>query len=183
MSMDSAVRSEMDDVEQWEFSDLFGRYPATVCIVTTTTADGRPAGSTCTAVMSLTADPPTLVVSFMNTSNTLAEVDGSGRFAVNVMGAGGERTMRRFATKEPDKFAGIDWRVPPSASSGAPMFDDGVVAYADCLVRSTLELEDHVFVVGEIVGVRRGDTSVPLLYADRRVWYPAPIPFITGMRA
>ncbi|MER7796619.1 flavin reductase family protein [Microbacterium sp. NPDC096154] len=153
------------------FPELFGRYPATVCIVTTIDADGTPRGSTCTAVTSLTADPPTLLVSFMADSNTLRSVRSASSFAVNVMGRGGEQTMRALASKAVDKFDAVDWVVPEESVSGAPLFKRGVLAYADCTVHSETEIEDHVLVVGRIEGIHEGDASEALLYADRRTWY------------
>ncbi|WP_225939531.1 flavin reductase family protein [Nesterenkonia lutea] len=163
--------------QTWEFGEFFGRYPAEVCIVTTQTLAGTPTGSTCTAVMALSDSPPSLLISFMTTSNTLKQIRRSGEFGVNAMGLGGESAVRRFATKAEDKFAGVLWHSPggDTGYSGA-MLSEGVFGYAHCRVENVIEVGDHALVVGHIDDILPGDVSTPLLYAQRAMWFPQAVP-------
>lgn len=157
------------------FGEFFSRYPGEVCIVTTKTSSDSPTGSTCTAVMSLSASPPSLLVSFMNSSNTLEHIRRSGEFGVNAMGVGGEEAARRFATKGDNKFSGIAWHDPGVGINGT-MLSQGVLGYAHCRVGELIELGDHVLVVGNIEAALLGDSPTPLLYAQRTMWFPQALP-------
>ena len=52
----------------------------------------------------------------------------------------------RFGSKEPDKFAGIDWSASPL---GSPVID-GSLAYIDCTVASVHDGGDHFVVFGAV---------------------------------
>ena len=52
----------------------------------------------------------------------------------------------RFGSKEPDKFAGIDWSPSPL---GSPVID-GSLAYIDCTVASVHDGGDHFVVFGAV---------------------------------
>lgn len=160
----------------WDFGEFFGRYPAQVCIVTTQTISGRPVGSTCTAVMALSASPPSLLVSFMASSNTLKHIHQSGEFGVNAMGLGGEDSVRRFATKSEHKFSGVLWHSPGGDAGGVQiMLSQGVLGYAHCCVDKLIEIGDHTLVVGRIEDILPGDVATPLLYAQQTMWFPQAV--------
>ena len=50
-------------IDRQTFFDVMASFPSGVAIVTTTTGDGTPRGLTTTAVCSVSADPPTVLVS------------------------------------------------------------------------------------------------------------------------
>ena len=155
------------------FGEFFGQYPAQVCIVTAHTPSGSPTGSTCTAVMPLSDTPPSLLISFMASSNTLRQIQLSGEFGVNAMGVGGEDAVRRFATKDKDKFSDVAWQKPSTSINGSGvMISQGVLGYAHCRVDKLIEVGDHVLVVGRIEAILPGDSVTPLLYAQRTMWFP-----------
>ena len=50
-------------IDRQRFFDVMASFPSGVAIVTTTTPDGVPRGLTTTAVCSISAEPPTVLVS------------------------------------------------------------------------------------------------------------------------
>ena len=88
---------------------------ATGLTVVTTSDGGRPHGSTLSGVMSLSMDPPMVLLSLARTSSLLARLHRGGRFGVNVLAAHQDQVALRFATKVHDRFADVGW-----SDEGAP---------------------------------------------------------------
>lgn len=130
--------------------------------VTVVTAPGRPApaGATANAVASLSLEPPLMLVCLDRGSRTLAAVRRAGAFAVNVLGAGGERHARGFASTAPhaEKWEGV----AHGERRGLPILDEAIV-WTACELRDLLDGGDHVIVTGTVLelGAREG---APLLF-------------------
>jgi flavin reductase (DIM6/NTAB) family NADH-FMN oxidoreductase RutF len=151
-------------------------FPSGVAIVTTSTADGTPYGLTTTAVSSVSADPPTLLVCVDIGARTLPVLRASGRFVVNFMREGRGELCLLFASKADDKFAHVDWAPTPD---GLPQLQKDSVAWAECTTDQQLEIGDHVVLIARVVdgGVAGADDS-PLMYYRRSwgVWTPTQEP-------
>jgi len=161
-------------VERDLFVEIMASYPAGVAIVTTLDADGTPRGLTTTAVSSVSAEPPLLLVCVDLTSRTLPALRAGGRFVVNFLREGRSELARLFASKAEDKFAGVEWQ--PSAS-GMPVLVADALAWAECMTVQELEPGDHVVLLGQVEeGAGAADDDAPLMYYRRSwgVWRPAP---------
>ena len=148
------------------FRAVMGSFPTGVIIVTTV-GTGAPRGLTTQSFLSVSTDPPLLLISLDKTSRTLDAVLASGAFVVNFLAAGREALARRFATKDDDKFSGVAWR-PSDRAKGAPILAEDSVAYAECLIERMVDAGDHILIIGSVEGgtVQSGQ---PLLY-HRRVY-------------
>ena len=122
-------------------------YPAGVAVVTTLDTDGTPRGLTTTAVSSVSAEPPLLLVCVDLTSRTLPALRAGGRFVVNFLREGRSELARLFASKAEDKFAGVEWR--PSAT-GMPVLEADALAWAECVTVHEIEPGDHVVLLGQV---------------------------------
>lgn len=161
-------------VDRETFVEIMASYPAGVAIVTALEADGTPRGLTTTAVSSVSADPPLLLVCVDLTSRTLPALRAGGRFVVNFLREGRSELARLFASKRDDKFEQVAWR--PS-SSGLPVLADDALAWAECVTVHELEPGDHVVLLGQVEeGAGAADEDAPLMYYRRSwgVWRPAP---------
>ena len=126
-----------------------GRFATGVTLVTARDAAGRPAAATANAVTSLSLDPPLLLVCLARTSLTLGAIGASGRFAVNLLGAGHRDAARAStarsscstassrsgcpaATTRSSSAAWSTWSTAPttSRSSSSAAGDDGAVTVA-----------------------------------------------------
>ena len=159
-------------IERQAFFDVMASFPSGVAIVTTLAEDGAPRGLTTTAVCSVSAEPPTILVCVDLASRTLAALRASRRFVVNFMGEGRSELCLLFASKEEDKFAHVTWR---ATDSGLPLLADDVLAWADCTTEQELEVGDHVLLVARVeAGGVQPELEPPLMYYRRSwgVWSP-----------
>ncbi|MFE3460165.1 flavin reductase family protein [Nocardiopsis aegyptia] len=144
---------------------VMAAFPTGVAIVTTTAEGGRPVGLTTTALCSVSARPPLLLVSVGERSRTLRWLRERRRFLVHVMGgAGAERLCSRFASTDADKFAGASWR---HTGSGLPLLEDGVIAWGECATEQEVEAGDHMVIVGRYLRGERLSGPGPLVYHAR----------------
>jgi flavin reductase (DIM6/NTAB) family NADH-FMN oxidoreductase RutF len=157
-------------------------FPSGVAIVTTRTPDGTPYGLTTSAVSSVSADPPTVLVCVDVGSRTLPALRTTRRFIVNFMRAGRGDLCLHFASKSEDKFARVAVRDTPS---GLPLLEQDVLAWAECTTEQELVVGDHAVLLAEVEsGGTIGHGLAPLMYYRRSwgVWTPAEEPGAEAMR-
>jgi flavin reductase (DIM6/NTAB) family NADH-FMN oxidoreductase RutF len=154
-------------VDRERFAEIMSSFPSGVTIVTTLDETGVPKGLTSSAVASVSADPPLLLVCVDFTSRTLPALRAGGRFLVNFMRAGTADISRLFASKSEDKFAEVAWR---ASASGMPHLHEDAIAWAECVTVQEVEAGDHVVLLGSVeAGTPAAPGEQPLVYY-RRAW-------------
>ena len=130
-------------------------------IVTTRALDGFKLGLTATAVTSVSLEPPLVLVCVDNRSRTADALKAFAPFIVHVLAANQEPLARHFASRIPDKFAGVAHSI---SASGSPLLD-GALASIECLPYHIYSGGDHTIAVGRVVEVQvSGDDTAPLIY-------------------
>ena len=159
-------------IDRQSFFEVMASFPSGVAIVTTVGTDGTPRGLTTTAVSSVSADPPTILVCVDVGSRTLAALRARRRFVVNFVAHGRSQLCLLFASKADDKFDRTSWQ---ETSSGLPLLHEDVLAWAECSTVHDLEVGDHVILVARVedAGVQH-ELDPPLMYYRRSwgVWSP-----------
>lgn len=147
------------------FRDAMAGLASGVCVVTTA-AGGVPAGLTTTAVMSVSLDPPLVAVGVARSSRTLAPLRDARRFAVHVLPHDREEVATVFASKAPDKFAGLAVR---PGLGGVPVLTEDARHVVECETWAELEAGDHVLLVGQVLRVHSAgaDQGRALVHFDR----------------
>jgi flavin reductase len=154
-----AVPLECVQVERYR--DAMRRVPAAVTIVTTQ-FEHEANGLTATAVCSVTADPPQVLVCVNRGATAQSLIAKSRRFVVNFLSEEHEDRARRFSQAKlagQERFAGISWVM---MATGSPAMADAIVAL-DCTVNTDLICGTHIVYLASVVDVRVGNAS-PLLY-------------------
>ncbi len=128
--------------------------------IVTTSAGGRPHGTTLNSVMSVSMDPPKVLLSLARTSSLLARLSRGGTFGINVLAAHQDQVALRFATKVHDRFADIAW-----TDDGAPRLDE-THAWILADVASTIPAGDHTLVLGDVLAAEASGGR-PLAYWQR----------------
>ncbi len=144
------------------FRNVLGQFCTGVTIITTVD-DGSPVGFACQSFAALSLEPPlVLFCPPTKASRSWAAIERSGRFCVNVLAEEQQDTCARFGSREPDKFAGIDWTPSPL---GSPILT-GSLAHIDCTVESVHDGGDHWVVFGRVdsLSEARDDKERPLLF-------------------
>jgi flavin reductase (DIM6/NTAB) family NADH-FMN oxidoreductase RutF len=148
-------------VEASRYRDAMRRVPAAVTIVTARFAD-EANGLTATAVCSVTADPPQVLVCVNRGATAESLIAKSRRFVVNFLSEEHEDRARLFSQSKlagRARFNGISWI---EMSTGSPAMADAIVAL-DCSVNTDLICGTHAIYLANVVDVRVRDAS-PLLY-------------------
>ena len=147
-------------VDQQAFKDAMSQLAAAVAIVTTGT-DDTPHGTTVSAFMSLSLEPPMVLVSLDKRSSLLAQLGVGAPIGINVLSTEQNTLARRFASKGVDRFAGVEWAV----ADGAPKLV-GDHTWVAGTVGRIIEAGDHFLVLVD-VHATEVNTNCPLLYWQR----------------
>lgn len=148
------------------FRAAMSRMAHSVTVVTTRTTGVEVRGLTCSAFMSVSADPPIIAVGVHAASGTLCAIKETGAFCVNVLHRNEEPVALAFASQIEDRFSAVSWRA--SSCTGAPILDRSCVAYFDCDLVETAPVGDHVLVLGHVRdAVVLNDTESPLVHCQR----------------
>lgn len=142
-----------------EFRSAMRLWPTGVAIVTSTDSSGRAEGMTVNSLISISLEPPLVLVSLAKPSRTLAAVQDSGVFAVSLLTSGSNELCWSFARDNENReffdFAELE-RIPIANASGA--------AFA-CVVEQKFDVADHVLIVGRVEAIARMDASAkPLIF-------------------
>jgi flavin reductase (DIM6/NTAB) family NADH-FMN oxidoreductase RutF len=146
-------------IDAQELRRVMGHFATGVTVITTTDKDGNPQGLTANAFMSLSLNPPLVVISVDKNATCYSCFEPNNGFTVNFLSEDQEEISRRFATKGAEKFANLKWH---PASNGTALID-GALGYVECNVTQCHDGGDHTIVIGEIVNLAASGDR-PLLF-------------------
>lgn len=145
------------------FRDVIRHLASGVTIITSSLA-GEPVGLTATAVCSVSATPPLLLVSLTTASRTAQGVSETGKFAVHLLPHRGRRYAEQFASRG-SHFDGVPFS--RHSQSEVPVLSD-VLGWFICTVEHAIPAADHMLFVGRVLECELTDRAPdPLLYFDR----------------
>ncbi|MCP5265518.1 MAG: flavin reductase family protein [Burkholderiaceae bacterium] len=149
-----------------EYIDAIAQHVSSVCIITTA-FEGERFGLTATAVSSVSAEPPRLLVCVNKSGFTHDKIVQAGHFCVNVLTEDQDRIAMVFAGMggaDVDRFATGDWT---RLTTGSPVLAQAAAVF-DCVIASTSEQSTHTVLFGEVVATRHARGRDTLLYGARR---------------
>ena len=154
-----------------QFLEGMSKAASSVTVVTTDGAAGR-AGVTVSAMCSVSADPPALLICVHHMSAAAEVIERNGVFCVNLLSerqsAVSDTFAGRMTTADGDRFACADW--VPNAS-GTPRLEGALAAF-DCHVADVRRFGSHVIFTAEVVAIAQED-GLPLIYGQRSYGAPA----------
>lgn len=152
------------------FRDAMARSVHGVAIVTTDGPGGR-AGITVTSAVSVSLDPPLVLVCIHHRSRALGAITRNGTFAVNLLAARHRALADVFAGRPdhgaPHDFGRARWI---EGVGGSPLLADAVVSL-ECELDRADRAGTHQIVLGRCVGIGTAD-GPPLLYTQRGYGIP-----------
>jgi flavin reductase (NADH) len=146
---------------------LMACFPTGVAVVTAFSEDATPCGMTCSALCSVTLDPPTLLICLRRGSFTLDAVLFGRAFAVNFLTSQARPTAELFASAGGRRFDRVQWSRADGSCAGPHLVEDAHVV-ADCSVADSRPVGTHDVVFGLVTRVTWLQTPQPLLYGMRR---------------
>lgn len=140
------------------------RLAAGVSIVATE-HEGERRGLLSTAVISVSIEPPILLVSVNRSASTHDALHASGRFCVNVLHEEDQEIAARFGSPHLRhlRFQDREWK---TLVTGAPALLGALVSF-DCEIVREIAIETHTLFLGRVLEARSFRSEVePLLYVD-----------------
>ena len=141
-----------------EFTDAMSTLASGVVMVTCR-LDGRPWGTTVTAFASVSADPPTVLVSLGSHSTVARAVADTQRFGVSILADEHVAVAHYGSVPRAPKF--LERFVTPGDGVA------GALAHLECDVSDEVQIGDHTVFFGRVRLARASRKGAPLLYHRR----------------
>lgn len=136
-----------------------------VTVVTAVGDDGIPRGLAANSYASVSIDPPLVLVCVQKTSSTYETLFRATHLGINIIANEQLDAVRTFASKTPDKFAGLDWHTGPS---GAPLID-GSAASLEAEIKERFQAKTHTVFIGRVRHAEVSDVA-PMVYKAGRFY-------------
>lgn len=124
-----------------------------VVVVTAGIGEDR-VGFTATSALSLSVDPPTMLVCVDRAGSTWPVIARRRHFCVNILGADQQDVAERFAglggVSGAARYRGCDWTIMESGASGLA----GAQAVVDCALEDVIERHSHAILLGAVREIR-----------------------------
>lgn len=145
------------------FRRTLGMFATGITVVTARARNGSLIGLTVNSFNSVSLDPPLIVWSLANNSTARATLEECEYYAINVLARDQEAVSSLFASKEANRFNGVDWE---PGLGGAPIIAGCCAVFE---VRNTLRYPggDHVVFIGHVERCDRTEDE-PLVFFNGR---------------
>ena len=138
-------------------------FAGNVSVITVGTGERR-SGLVATSTVSLSMEPPLMLVCVNRSSSSRPLFEHFGHFGVKSLAPHHQPIAERFTgqggIKGADRFALGDWRSGPT---GAPLLVGAAVAL-DCEIEDMIEKSTHTILIGRVCSVEIGEESGALVY-------------------
>jgi flavin reductase (DIM6/NTAB) family NADH-FMN oxidoreductase RutF len=121
-------------------------------------------GMAATAVMSVCADPPTLLVAVNRSASIHSLLSSETRFCVNLLADRHRDLVAIFSGKKKglERFDTGDWA---SGADGMPILRDALASLV-CRKVQTIDVSTHTLFLGEVEDIVNHDEISPLVWVD-----------------
>ena len=150
-------------IDQRHFKRAMGSF-ATGVTLATTRSGAEWHGATANAVMSVSLEPPLVLLSIQIGSRMHRALGGSDNFALSILSTEQEGLALYFADSSAPHDTAAFARFPHHPGyTGAPLMD-GALACVDCRIVDTFPAGDHMLFLGRIMYLETTEDAAPLLY-------------------
>jgi flavin reductase (DIM6/NTAB) family NADH-FMN oxidoreductase RutF len=147
-----------------EFADAMSALAGGVVLVTCR-LDGRPWGMTVTSFVSVSADPPSVLISLGSETTSARAITATRRFGVSILAEEQVALARLCSATGAAKF--LEPFVDPDDGGTASPPVAGALAHLDCALAQTVRIADHTIFIGRVRAARSSRSGTPLLYHRR----------------
>lgn len=143
-----------------KFRQVLGSYGTGVAVITTLNADKEDIGVTVNSFSSVSLDPPLILFSMANTSNSTAAFIFSRKFVVNMVALDQEVIAMNFSRPSTADWSSV-YTCP--AENGCVKIS-GSLAYLECNLECTYKGGDHVILIGRVTKLELTSEKLPLIF-------------------
>lgn len=149
-----------------EFKGSMRNFPASVSVIATGDEQQR-AGLTATAVCSLSAQPPQVIVCLNANTGTFNLIKELRRFSVNVLHTRQQTIAQCFGGFDPQlvgeqRFTTGNWK---HGELGVPVLSDAL-AVMECELVEAIPAQSHFILIGAVKEIHQAPRVPTLLYGD-----------------
>ena len=139
----------------------FGRFPSGIAALCAE-IDGVPQGIVASSfTVGVSMDPPLVMFAVQNTSRTWPVLQRADQLGVSVLGAGHDAVCRQIASRDGDRFAGLNVH---KSETGALFLNDAAL-WLECSVENEVPAGDHTVVLLRVHGhSTHEDAHEPLVF-------------------
>jgi len=138
-------------------------FASAVTVVTSALDTGELFGLTVSAFVSVSLEPPLVLISIRNESTAKDLLIKSKRYCVNILSASQQDIAERFSLMgEAGRFVDLDFYV----GKGKNPIIRSCLGYIDCKIVKVIHAGDHTLFLGKVLDLAAQKKS-PLLYLDR----------------
>jgi flavin reductase (DIM6/NTAB) family NADH-FMN oxidoreductase RutF len=139
------------------FRSVMGLFATGVTVISYV-ADGQPAGMTANAFMSVSMEPPLVLVSVRKQSRFNDAVKAGVLYGVNFLAESQQALSAHFGGKRDEAL-----RVPFIEKNGIPLLE-GSLAHIVARTAAVHQAGDHLLYIGEIEYLQLGEQRKPLVF-------------------
>jgi flavin reductase (DIM6/NTAB) family NADH-FMN oxidoreductase RutF len=143
--------------------NAFGCFPSGVTAICAL-IDGEPVGMAASSFVTVSLDPPLVLVCIQNSSETWRKLRTAPDIGVSVLGEGHDRACSQLAAKSGDRFEGLDW----VTTQGGAVLLEGAAASLDCSIVEEIAAGDHQIVLFRIENLKFQPAVNPLVFHGSR---------------
>jgi flavin reductase len=155
--------SNLASIDEARFKAVMRCMASTVTVITSR-CGAVSNGMTATAVCSVSATPPSVLIVINRSSRSHALIAQGGSFAVNVLSSEQAALAHHFATKADDPLQAAIHR---PGVTGVPVIE-GCAAEIECVVETEVAAGTHSIFIGRVVAAQETD-RLPLIYRNGEV--------------
>ena len=160
MSRPLEAHGKLDSVSSIAFKSAMRRFASSVTVITSRCGTILN-GMTATAISSVSAQPPSILIVVNHDNRSHSLIARSGMFVVNTLSETQESLALHFASSQEDPFT----FVPHSLGLTKCPIIANCVSYVECVVESQVSFGTHSIFIGRVVASRENEL-MPLLYHD-----------------
>jgi len=153
----------MNDALNLAFRQAMRQMAGGVCVITANDGENR-TGLTATSVVSVSMNPPELLISVNRSSSSWPVLEKAGSFGVNVLSRAQQNVAENFSgrtgLKGPDRYIDDDWL---QTAQGVWLSRNALAAFA-CQTEKVIFHREHALIVGAVTFIDLGAQSAPLAY-------------------
>lgn len=166
------MSSEDSIIDLDDFRRALSCFATGVAVVTTLDGNGDRVGMTISSFNSVSLDPPLVLWSIANDSYSYDAFIDAEYFAVNVLTMGQQALSDRFATRDADKFEGLEFR---EGLHGLPILPEYAACF-ECRREHRYFGGDHEIIVGRVLRLDDRETDPLIIYRGRFLRKGGPNP-------
>jgi flavin reductase (DIM6/NTAB) family NADH-FMN oxidoreductase RutF len=143
--------------------NAFGCFPSGVTAICAM-IDGEPVGMAASSFVSVSLDPPLVLVCVQNSSATWRKLRKAPRIGVCVLSEEHDRACLQLAAKSGDRFETLEW----CTTEGGAVLLEGAAVSLDCSIAEEIAAGDHQLVLLRIEELKFQPTVNPLVFHGSR---------------